>query len=314
MNPTDRVTLDTLVRLAVDGVVTISSRTLAEEASYSRTTAGKSLRRLTVAGQIEKVRQGQGLQSSRYRLLDQGNQVNRLTRIELSANGYQGVRDLFRSLDLYGAGCLWELAPKGRLLSVSTIVGWGVTKYPRTVRGWLLRLESLPVPLVVSEADPGHSQRQLWTFLEMSPEAERVNVEHLLALDGPFRPRLRAEAEARHQGEREQNLIRLGMAPHWVMVAEEILPNTVEDLVSGCLLYREKLNASGYGTVYPDYWGIGAHRMVWTVQRGPVPTGYELHHECQVRACVNVDHLTAMTRAEHARVHKALGLNRAECS
>lgn len=315
MNVTDRATLATLTALAVDGVVAISTRRLAEEIGRSRTTAGTSLSRLTMAGQIKKLRRGSGLQSSRYRLLSgKGNQQESLTRIEPSGTSYAGVRDLFRSQDLYGAGRLWEASPKGQLLTVTDILGWNVTRSRDSVRHQLLKLQSLWVPLAESQADPAHSQRHLWTFLDMTVEDERVNVEHLSSLGGRSRPRARADMELQHLWEQEQNLARLGMAPYWVVAEQIILPNVTVDKQVGCLLYQERVNASGYGTVYPDHWGIAAHRTVWWAKRGPVPSGHELHHECQVRTCVNVEHLTVMTRAEHIRIHQQLGLTLAECA
>lgn len=315
MNVTDRMTLQTLTTMAVDGVVAISTRRLAEEIGRSRTTAGKSLLRLTVGGQVEKLRRGSGLQSSRYRLLSkEQNRQESLTRIEPFGISGAGVRDLFRSQDLYGAGCLWEAAPKGRLLTVTEIVGWNVTRSRDSARSQLMKLESLWVPLAVSHVDPTHSQRHLWMFLEMTAEDERVNIEHLSALGGRSWPRVRADMERQHVWEQEQNLARLGMERYAVVAERDILPRVTRDEQGGCLLYREKVNASGYGTVYPDHWGIGAHRVVWWAERGRVPAGHDLHHECQVRTCVNVEHLTAMTRAEHIRIHQQLGLTLAACA
>jgi hypothetical protein len=315
VNATDQVTLQTLAEMAVDGVAVISTRRLAEEIGRSRTTAGTSLTRLTVSGQIEKLRRGSGLQSSRYRLLTvKDNRQESLTGIESSGMGYAGVRDLFRSQDLYGAGRLWEAAPKDRLLSVTEIVGWSITRSRDSARNQLMKLESLWVPLAESRVDPAHSQRHLWKFLEMTAEDERVNVEHLSALGGRSRPRFRADTELQHLWEQDRNLARLGMERYEVVAERDILPHATKDEQAGCLLYREKVNSSGYGTVYPDHWGIGAHRVVWWAERGRVPAGHDLHHECQVRTCVNVEHLTVMTRAEHIRIHQHLGLTLAECA
>ncbi len=315
MNATDQATLKALTALAVDGVVAISTRRLAEEIGRSRTTAGTSLSRLSATGQIEKLRRGSGLQSSRYRLLtEKANQQESLTRIEASGISYAGVRDLFRSQDLYGAGRLWEAAPKGRLFTVTEIVGWNVTRSRDSARLQLMKLESLWIPLAESQADLTHSQRHLWMFLDMTAEDERANVDHLSALGGRSQPRLRVDLEWQHLWEQERNLARLGMERYAVVAERDILPRATRDEQAGCLLYRERVNASGYGTVYPDHWGIGAHRVVWWAERGRVPAGHDLHHECQVRTCVNVEHLTVMTRAEHIRIHKQLGLTLAECA
>jgi hypothetical protein len=45
-----------------------------------------------------------------------------------------------------------------------------------------------------------------------------------------------------------------------------------------------------------------AHRYLWAQRYGPIPTGLQLDHMCNVKACVNPDHLELATAAEnHAR-------------
>ncbi len=60
---------------------------------------------------------------------------------------------------------------------------------------------------------------------------------------------------------------------------------------------------------YTDFVGYGrlgkalAHRVVYEKHKGPIGKGLEVHHTCGERACVNPDHLTTMTRAQHMRYH-----------
>jgi hypothetical protein len=43
------------------------------------------------------------------------------------------------------------------------------------------------------------------------------------------------------------------------------------------------------------------HRLSHIEYVGPIPAGYDVHHECYNRRCCNPDHLTAMTHADNVR-------------
>lgn len=53
-----------------------------------------------------------------------------------------------------------------------------------------------------------------------------------------------------------------------------------------------------------------AHAWMWEQIHGAVPDGFELHHTCERRRCVNPDHLELLTRAEHAKRHPRGGRQR----
>jgi hypothetical protein len=61
---------------------------------------------------------------------------------------------------------------------------------------------------------------------------------------------------------------------------------------SGCWLWTASVNHKGYGEIGVRASRIDvAHRVSWRLHRGPIPDGLLVLHKCDVRCCVNPDHL-----------------------
>ncbi len=92
---------------------------------------------------------------------------------------------------------------------------------------------------------------------------------------------------------------------HHTMLPESY---TVEDrgYRTPCHVFR---NAKGDGYGYVGRAGkfIYVHRYFWERENGPVPDGFDLHHECHTRNCVRLDHLTPLSRQEHVVLHAREG-------
>ena len=69
---------------------------------------------------------------------------------------------------------------------------------------------------------------------------------------------------------------------------------------------RDKSDGYGKYTVFDPTrkWNtrnVPAHRWAWVLLRGPIPEGLELDHLCQIRLCVNPDHMEPVTHAENKK-------------
>ena len=49
---------------------------------------------------------------------------------------------------------------------------------------------------------------------------------------------------------------------------------------------------------------VAAPAAAYEREYGRLPTGYDVHHLCRTKACTNVAHLSALTKSEHAFVHR----------
>lgn len=75
-----------------------------------------------------------------------------------------------------------------------------------------------------------------------------------------------------------------------------------------CWLWLRYRDALGYGRVDARKFGENkAHRYAWILFNGPIPAGMHVLHRCDVRCCVNPEHLFLGTHTDNMRDCAAKG-------
>lgn len=70
---------------------------------------------------------------------------------------------------------------------------------------------------------------------------------------------------------------------------------------SGCLLWMGAMSKLGYGSVRIKRKGYSTHRLSYYANHGEIPDGLQVLHSCDVRCCVNPNHLRVGTNFDNQR-------------
>ena len=68
---------------------------------------------------------------------------------------------------------------------------------------------------------------------------------------------------------------------------------------TGCWVWQRARDMHGYGVIQVRGKALGAHRVAYEIVKGPIPEGLTIDHLCRTRACINPDHLEAVTNREN---------------
>lgn len=95
------------------------------------------------------------------------------------------------------------------------------------------------------------------------------------------------------------------------IIDKAYIENRVEIDEAGCWLWQRAKDKHGYGRIqiYKKENDLTirtrvsrkAHRIAYVLYSGVIPEGLVLDHLCEVRACVNPDHLEPVLQAENLR-------------
>jgi len=83
------------------------------------------------------------------------------------------------------------------------------------------------------------------------------------------------------------------------LLRQRLVRDSVTDPKTGCVLWMGSRNTGGYGQVRWRGPLLLVHRAAWIARNGPVPPGLCVLHRCDVRPCLNPDHLFLGTQKDN---------------
>lgn len=91
--------------------------------------------------------------------------------------------------------------------------------------------------------------------------------------------------------------------------AERLEKNSMPVTECGCLIWLGG-TTNGYGAIRTNWKFEYTHRLAWQLKNGPIPDGMYVCHRCDIRCCVNPDHLFIGTYLDNIKDMISKGRNK----
>jgi hypothetical protein len=83
-------------------------------------------------------------------------------------------------------------------------------------------------------------------------------------------------------------------------IQDRIFSKSIPEPNSGCWLWTDAVLDGGYGIISHEKKCVTAHRLSYRAFKGEIPENMVVAHKCDVRSCVNPDHLWLASHKENS--------------